>query len=94
MTTKCQNYNRNYKIQDMEDMQQKRKHDLGLLEVSYATSCCRKALNERENTILSHYHYRVDPKLGKFVCAIRLIPCECTAYVYQPYKYWLPTIPT
>ena len=48
MTTKCQNYNRNYKIQDMEDMQQKRKHDLGLLEVSYATSCCRKALNERE----------------------------------------------
>ena len=36
------------------------------------------------------YHYRVDPKLSKCVCAIRRIPCECTDYVDQLDKYWLP----
>ena len=44
------------------------------------------------NTILSHYNYRVDPKLGKGVCMIRRIPCEFPTCVAQLDKYWLPTI--
>ena len=40
------------------------------------------------NTILFHYHYRFDPKLGKGVCVIFQIPCACTAYVAQIHKYW------
>ena len=44
------------------------------------------------NTILPHYWYRVDPELGKYICAIHRIPCACPAYVYQFDKYWLPTI--
>ena len=44
------------------------------------------------NTILSHYHYRVDPELGKRVCAISRIPCAFTACVDHIDKYWLPTI--
>ena len=42
------------------------------------------------NIIISHYHYRVDPKLSKGVCAIIRIPCECKACVSQLDKYWLP----
>ena len=45
------------------------------------------------NNIVLHYHYRVDTELGKFVCAIRRIPCACPACDYQLDKYWLPTIP-
>ena len=44
------------------------------------------------NTIISHYHYRVDPELGKGVCVIRRIPCACTACMAQFDKYWSPTI--
>ena len=44
------------------------------------------------NTIISHYRYRVDPKMGKCVCAILGIKCTCTAYVAQLDKYWLPNI--
>ena len=39
-----------------------------------------------------HYHYRVDPELGKGVCDIFCIICACPARVYQLDKYWLPTI--
>ena len=39
------------------------------------------------NTILSHYHYRVDPKLGKFVCAICRILCAYPDCVDQIDKY-------
>ena len=41
------------------------------------------------NNIISHYHYRVYPKLEKGVCAIRQIPCESQDYVYQFDKEWL-----
>ena len=41
------------------------------------------------NTIISIYHYRVYPKLGKGVCDIGRIPCGCTACVDQLDKYWL-----
>ena len=44
------------------------------------------------NTIILHYHYRVDPELGKGVCEIRRIPCECQVCVAQLDKYWLQTI--
>ena len=39
-----------------------------------------------------YYHYRVDPELGKAVCAICQVSCAFTACVAQLDKYWLPTI--
>ena len=42
------------------------------------------------NAMLSHYYYRVNPKLGKGVCAIFLIPREYPSCVAQLDKYWLP----
>ena len=42
------------------------------------------------NTILSNYNYRVDPKIGKYVCDISIIPCECKTCVSQLDKYYLP----
>ena len=44
------------------------------------------------NNIISHYHYRVDPKLGKGVCEILHIPCACPSCVAQLDKYWLTNI--
>ena len=44
------------------------------------------------NTILLHYHYRVDPEVGKSVCAIHRVPFACTACVAQLDKYLLPNI--
>ena len=41
------------------------------------------------NTILSHYHYRVDTNIGKGVYVIHRIPCACQACVDQLDKYWL-----
>ena len=41
------------------------------------------------NTILSHYHYRVYPKLGKGVCYIHHIPCAHTSCASKIDKYWL-----
>ena len=41
------------------------------------------------NTMISHYHYRLYPNLGKVVCAIFRIPCAFPAYVDQLDKYWL-----
>ena len=46
------------------------------------------------NTILLHYHYRVDPELGKYVCENFRILCACKSCVAQIDKYWLPTIAT
>ena len=37
-----------------------------------------------------HYHYRVDPNIGKDLCAICWIPCACPACVGQLDKHWLP----
>ena len=37
----------------------------------------------RGNTIILHFHYRVEPKLGKGVCDIYLIPCTFPACVPQ-----------
>ena len=42
------------------------------------------------NNIISCYHYRLYPKLGRGVCAIHRIPCACTDCVDQLAKYWLP----
>ena len=42
------------------------------------------------NAIFSHYHYRVDPKVVKGVCASLFIPCVFPACVAQLHKYWLP----
>ena len=42
------------------------------------------------NTLISIYHYRVYPKLGKVVCVIFRIPCVCPACVDKLDKYWLP----
>ena len=46
------------------------------------------------NTIILNYHYRVDPKIGKYFCKIRLIPCACPSCVAQLDKYWLPNCDT
>ena len=42
------------------------------------------------NIIISHYHYREDPNVGKCVCAIFRIPCTCQACVDQLDNCWLP----
>ena len=42
------------------------------------------------NNIFLRYHYRLDPKLGKCVCAICRIPCGCLACVAQLDKYCSP----
>ena len=42
----------------------------------------------RNNHIL-HYHYRVYPKLVKYVCYIFHITCACSSCVAQLDKYWL-----
>ena len=39
------------------------------------------------NTILLHYLFRVEPKLGKSVCDIFRIKYACPAYVSQLDKY-------
>ena len=44
------------------------------------------------NTIILHYHYRVDPKLGKGFYEIRRIPCVCAACVAKLVKDWFPTM--
>ena len=46
------------------------------------------------NTILLYYNYRVDTKLGKYVCVINMFPCACILFVAQLDKYCLPTITT
>ena len=95
MAKKCQIYNRNYQIQDIKDVQQKNINKTWYYWKFPMHPVAAEKLETRGiNTILSHYRYRVDPKLGNFVCAVFLLPCECTAYIYQLYKYWLPTLPT
>ena len=44
----------------------------------------------RKNIIISRYYYMVDLKLGKGVCSIWQILCECQSCVDQLYKDWLP----
>ena len=44
------------------------------------------------NTIILHYYYSIDPKLGKGVCNIFRIPCACTACIAKLDRYWLPNI--
>ena len=33
------------------------------------------------STVLSHYHYHMDPCLDKGKCAMRQIPCACIEYI-------------
>ena len=42
--------------------------------------------------VMTHYHFRVDPKLGEGKCAIRRIPCACAACIEQMQKHWDPKI--
>ena len=56
---------------------------------------CHKFAPERfktrgRNTILYHYHYRVDPDIGRGVFAICLTSCAFLACVSQLDEYWLP----
>ena len=46
----------------------------------------------RINITILHYHYRVDPELGKGGCEIFRIPCACSDCFAQLDKYWLATI--
>ena len=43
--------------------------------------------------IMTHYNYRVDPKLGFGKCAVRRIPCMCSACIAQLDLPWDPTLP-
>lgn len=43
-------------------------------------------------TVISHYHYRVDPKLGEGKCLMRRIPCLCQACNSQLKMKWLPGV--
>ena len=74
--------NRNYHIQYIKDVQHK--------NVNMTWDYCKfprhpVATENFEmrgiNTILLHYHYTVDPKLGKVVCLIHRIPCACPVCV-------------
>ena len=40
------------------------------------------------NTIILHYHYMVDPELGKGVCGIFRVKCACPTCVAQVDGYW------
>ena len=42
--------------------------------------------------VMTHYHYRLDPKLGEGVCAIHCIPCACAACVQQLQLPWDPKL--
>ena len=44
------------------------------------------------NPNISHYHYRIDPTIGKGVCAISWISCSHPSSVDKLDKYWLPNI--
>ena len=51
-----------------------------------------KVETRRRNNIIFNYHYRVVLELGKGVCVISEITCECPDCVLELDKYWLPTI--
>ena len=46
------------------------------------------------NIINFHYHYRVDPYIGKVVSTIIRIPYACLSCVAQHNKEWLPNCAT
>ena len=50
-----------------------------------------KILNNQDKVTMKHfYHIRCYPNLDEGLCAMRRIPCDCTGYVNQLFKPWLP----
>ena len=83
--------NRNYHIQDKKDMQHKNVN-MSWDNQKYTRHpvAAKKFKMRGSNTFILNYHYRVDPKHGKYVCAICRVPCTCPACVDQLDKYFLP----
>ena len=44
------------------------------------------------SSVLSHYHYRFDPRLGHGKCAMRRIPCLCDQCCEMLDKKWIPGV--
>ena len=44
------------------------------------------------SSVLSHYHYRFDPRLGHGKCAMRRIPCLCEQCCEMLDKKWIPRV--
>ena len=43
-------------------------------------------------TVLSHYHYRFDPRIGHGKFAMRRIPCLCKHCLDTLDKEWIPGV--
>jgi hypothetical protein len=64
------------------------------------TNSCFKSLNIADGrsqvhgsaTVLSHYHYRMDPMLGENKCLLRRIPCLCQFCNTQLKLAWIPGV--
>ena len=44
------------------------------------------------STVLSHYHYCMDPCLVRGKCAMRQIPCACIECTIQLEKQWVHSV--
>ena len=51
-----------------------------------------KSMHRGSRGVLTHYHFRADPKLGQGFVAVHRIPCACVACTAQLDKEWLPGI--
>ena len=80
-----------YHIKDIKYMQHK-KVDMSWYYRKFPCHpiAAEKFEMRRRNEIILHNHYRVYPKLGKFVYSILRITCVCPACVAQIDKYLLP----
>ena len=85
--------NRHYQIQYIKDMQHKNVNMTWYYRNFPRHPVAAENFKFRGiNTIILHFHYRVDPELGKGFCVIHRITCACPCCVDQLDKYWLPTI--
>jgi hypothetical protein len=69
------------------------------LKMTWSKSCFKsiKVADGRSKvrgceTVISHYHYRVDSKLGEGKCLMRRIPCLCKSCNSQLKRKWLPGV--
>ena len=52
-----------------------------------------KILNNKYKVSMKHfYHIRYDPDLDEGFCAMRRIPCDCTGFIEELSKPWLPNL--
>ena len=79
---------RNYNIQDIKDVQHKNVNMTWYYRKFPRHPVAAENFKMRgRNNILLCYYYRFDKELGRGVFVVSWIPCACTAYVDQLYKY-------